>query len=264
MATVTIAGGRTIHYDDAGAGPVLLIITGLGQPRWVSAERITAFSPMFRVIAVDNRDAGDSPPESAPYSIADLADDVAGMLATLGIERAHVLGESMGGFIALELALRHPEMIDRLVLVSTAPAGVSAAPSAPLVPSRDGWIDDPVERWRAALPRAVAPGFFDTRPKLLDRLAETFRGNRQTWEGRARQFAAQERFDARDRLGAITAPTLIVHGDLDPLLPPSGARQLAEGIPGAQLMVVPGAGHVLRSERPDDVNRATRVFLTAR
>lgn len=263
MATVTIDGARRVHYDEAGGGPALVIITGLGQPRWVSAERVAAFSDAYRVITLDNRDAGEGLPESAPYSIADLAEDVAGMLRAFEIERAHVLGESMGGFIALELALRHPEMIDRLVLVSTGPAGVSAAPTAPLVPARDTWIDDPVERWRVALPRAVAPGFFDTRPELLDRLAETFRGNSQTWEGRARQFAAQEHFDVRDRLGEITAPTLIVHGDLDPLLPPSGAEQLAEGIPDAQLMLVPGAGHVLRSECPDEMNRVMRMFLAA-
>src|SRR5688572_6989419 len=107
MSSVTTAGGRTIHYEEAGsgAGAPLLMIAGLGSPRGGWADAMRLLSPSYRCLAIDNRDAGESEPESAPYCIADMADDAAAFLNALEIERAHVMGSSMGGFIAQHMAL---------------------------------------------------------------------------------------------------------------------------------------------------------------
>jgi pimeloyl-ACP methyl ester carboxylesterase len=216
----------------------------------------------FRAIILDNRDAGENEPETKPYTIADMADDVAGLLRALGIQKAHVLGGSMGGLIAQEFALRHRDMLDRLILVSTAPMIDEPTATLPMSPPEDWWLEDPVERWRASLPHVAAPGFFDDKPDLLDREAERYRGNRITWAGRIRQVAACQ-FDFRDRLKEIDAPTLILHGDLDALIPIQAADLMASLIPNAKLRIIEGAGHVLFIEEPEETERSIREFLSS-
>ena len=115
LAVVT-AGGRQIHYDDSGSGSgsVALFVAGLGSPRGSWADAVAGLQDTLRCLTIDNRDAGENDPETAPYSIADMADDCAALLGALNIERATVLGSSMGGFIALQLALRRPDAVERL------------------------------------------------------------------------------------------------------------------------------------------------------
>lgn len=266
MATTRISDSRTVHYDDTGqdrgAGRTLLLINGLGGARSSWSPLVSELEADVRVVTIDNRDAGEADAEIARYSIADMADDAAGLLRSLSIEKAHVLGHSMGGFIALEFALRHPEMLDRLILVGTAAAAGRAMGHDFPPPPREEWIDDPVERGKASMASSYAPGFFDRNPGLLETFAERGRGNRITWEGYSRQVAAINDHDVRDRLSDITAPTLVIHGDVDPSLGLKGGEIIAQGIPGARLLVYGGVGHHPMREQPERFVQDVRSFLT--
>src|SRR5688572_23778389 len=129
------ANGQQLYYEVHGNGPPLVLVMGIGYDStlWTLAQ-VPALSTQFRVVLVDNRDAGRSSPASAPYRITDMADDLAGLLDALGIGQCHLLGLSMGGMIALEFALRHADRLDRLVLT-----GTGAAPARSAV--------DPIEIW---------------------------------------------------------------------------------------------------------------------
>jgi pimeloyl-ACP methyl ester carboxylesterase len=162
MSHISTASGRRIFYDESGTGPPILLIPGQGGYRrgclvWLAE----ALAHHFRVVAMDNRDAGESEPETAYYGLADMAGDAVALLDALGIDRTHVLGHSMGAAIALQLALDHPTRDDRLVLASP---GVGGEPGhragEPLPPPGEWWLDDPVERMRLWLPDILGPDYW--------------------------------------------------------------------------------------------------------
>lgn len=259
MAAVVTANGRRIHYDDAGSGPPLVLLGGSGDARGRWFDTIASLSASYRCLAPDLRDAGEQDPETAPYTIADLADDVVAFLAALGIARAHIMGFSLGGLIAQRLVLDHPDAVDRLVLVGTTPV----IPAGLSPPDPAEWIADPIERVRQEMPQRVAPGFFDTRPARLEELALQDRNNRLTFEGLVRQFEAIFGFgDVRARLPEIGVPTLVIHGDRDPIVPLHLGEELVAGIPRARLVVLPGVGHHPPRERPEAFCQLVRAFLT--
>ena len=259
MASVETAGGRRIHYQEAGDGPPLVMIAGLGAPRGSWADAIACLSAAHRCVALDNRDAGESDAEPADYRIADMADDTAALLRALGVARAHVMGSSMGGFIAQHLALNYPYLVASLVLVgTTSVTGLRAMAE----PADAEWIADPLERARQRLRQTVAPGSLDARPERLEELAAQTRLNRMTRDGYARQVRAiNTSHDTRARLREIRVPTLVVHGDVDPLVPLRAGELLAEGIPGARLAVLPGIGHIPHRETPDEFCALVGPFL---
>lgn len=262
MASIEVEGGRTINYTVSGDGIPLLLIRGLGGQGADWGSTVARFSPDFRVITFDNRDAGANEPETGGYSIADLAGDAAGLLRALGIERAHVLGHSMGGFIAQHLVLNHPELVDRLILVGTSPAAGAALGQPLALPTEEEWISDPVERSRQRSPHTHGPGYFNNHPDELEEIAQLSATNRITREGYSRHLAAiSDTHDVRERLGEISAPTLIAHGDVDPLVSIRGGQLLAEGIPGAIFKVYPGVGHYPFREAADDFHRDVDGFL---
>ncbi len=261
MSELRLAGGRRVFYDSTGEGPALLLLAGRGDPRRYWDAEVAAFTPRFRVVTIDNRDAGESDPEAAPFTLADLADDAAVLLRALGISRAHVLGHSMGGMIALHLALRQPALLDRLVLVSTTAGGWSPRALEALRQLPDPWIADPVERSLVAQRQMIAPALLAERDADLRALAALARGNRLTLDGYLRQNAAIAAHDLRDHLTRIAAPTLVIHGDLDPLIPIRQGRELAAGIPGARPLFLPDTGHRPQLERPAAFRHAVAEFL---
>src|SRR5512143_2388655 len=127
----TQVGSHTVYYDDCGSGHPLLLLTGLGSSRLSWWKQVEPFSRQFRVINMDNRDAGDSAPGTGAYTIADMAEDTAGVIQNLKLGPTHVVGISMGGMIAQELAIRHPELVDKLVLVATTAGGPTAVNAKP-------------------------------------------------------------------------------------------------------------------------------------
>jgi 3-oxoadipate enol-lactonase len=262
------ANGQDLYYEVHGDGPPLVLLMGIGYDSslWTLGQ-VPALSTQFRVVLMDNRDAGRSSRADHPYGIADMADDVAGLLDALGIQRTHLLGLSMGGLIAQEFALRHADRLDRLVLT-----GTGAAPARGAV--------DPIEIWswvKAHDPSGAAFGgqqfvslfstaFLRNRDAVRE-TAEMLASNPHPMdpEAYARQAHAYLQFDSLDRLGAITAPTLVIVGEQDLLTPPWIAREVADTIPGSRFEVIRGDGssHVVPIERPDDFNQLVSNFLAS-
>ena len=265
MSDLVAANGRRIFFDDSGSGdgrPALLLIAGRGGARRSWGPQVAAFSPALRVIALDNRDAGESDQEEAPYTMADLADDAVALLDALGIARAHVAGISMGGMIALQLALNHPRRVERLVLIATTAGGWSPQQRHFFTLPPDPWIADPVERARVGMADILGPAARATLPGRLPEVIERARGNGFTAEGYVRQNGAIGTHDVRARLGAITVPTLVIHGDSDQIVPfeVSGKRS-AEAIKGAELVVIEGGPHGLNASHAAEFNAALLSFL---
>ncbi len=254
---------RRIYFDDTGGDqPALVLLQGFMASRGIWKWQVEAFSPHFRVITMDNRDAGESAPETESYSMADLAGDVSSLLTSLGIERASILGHSMGGYVALQFASLYPDRLDKLILVGTsALAGGALGRPAPSY-DRDRFIENPIERTRKRYTRLTAPGYFEAHPEKLEATAQTAAGNGLTFESMVRQSdSAFMTHDTRDTLPTIAAPVFIVHGDVDPTIPISAGRKIAEAIPGARLVVFEGVGHLPHLERTDEFNRLVLVFL---
>lgn len=262
------ANGQELYFEIHGDGPPLVLVMGIGYDSslW-KLHQVPALSKRFTVIVFDNRDVGRSSRASQPYTIGDMADDVAGLLDALEIHRAHLLSLSMGSMIAQEFALRHAERVSRLVL-----AGPEAAPA------RSAF--HPIRAWRWV--------------KENDGSGEIFANEQFTWlfssaflrnaeavqqtiafltsnpnpvrpEAYARQADAYLRFDALARLGGITAPTLVIVGEQDLLTPPWIAREVANAIPNARFELIrgDGASHVVPLERPEEFNQLVTEFLTA-
>lgn len=258
--------GQVLYYELHGEGPALVLVMGIGYDSslWTLAQ-VPALSTQFRVVLVDNRDAGRSSKASHPYTIADMADDLYGLLDALGIARTHMLGLSMGGMIAQEFALRHANRLDRLVL-----AGCGAAPARSAV--------DPIQIW-SWLKANDATGKVFGGQQFVSLFSTAFLRNQAAVletaallasnpypmdaEAYGRQADAYLQFDALDRLGAITAPALVLVGEQDLLTPPWIAREVADAIPGARFEVIrgDGASHVAAIERADDFNRLVSDFL---
>jgi pimeloyl-ACP methyl ester carboxylesterase len=258
--------GQELFYQVHGDGPALVLVMGIGYDSslW-TLQQVPVLCTRFRVVILDNRDAGRSARADQPYTIADMADDVAGLLDALDIHSTHLLGLSMGSMIGMEFALRHADRLDQLVL-----AGPGAAPARSAI--------DPISIWnwvKANDPNGEVFGgqqftwlfstaFLRNQAAVQDTIA-LLASNPNPVEAEAydRQAQAYLHFDALDRLGGIKAPTLVIVGEQDLLTPPWIAYEVADGIPGAQFKIVTGDGssHLVPLERPDDFNHLVMDFL---
>jgi 3-oxoadipate enol-lactonase len=261
--------GRRMAYDEVSpANPrgTVLLLTGLGGNRLGWYRQLEVLGRSYRTIALDYRDVGDSDPVFEPYTLVDLADDAAAVLSALGVQHAHVISISMGGFVALQLALRHPALVDKLVLVATSAGGSTHVPPSPEMMALLGQPDlqlEAGERRRRTYARIAAPGYFESHPEDWDRVAENARQLPQRQDAYFRQLQAGTTNDVSGQLDAIQLPTLIVHGELDPLVVPENGHYLAQHIKGARLILYPGTGHIVIVERAEDFNRDVLAFLEA-
>ena len=266
MSVIATPTERRIFYDDVGTGPALLLLPGgVGSRRGIYTPLIEALASHHRVIAMDHRDSGESEPEADYYTVADLAGDAVALLDALEIPRIHILSHSFSGLVALQLALDHPDRIDRMVLISTFAQGDQGHRAGdPLPPPDAWWDDDPVEWVRRAIVGGVGP---KARNRLTDTeitaLAELERGNRATWSSVLHRRAAGAAVDFSDALPCIAAPTLVLHGDVDALVTANWATALAEGIANARLVMLPGVGHIPWVEQPGEATSVVRDFLGA-
>jgi 3-oxoadipate enol-lactonase len=247
------------HPPDAGSRP-LALLHGLGTTRTSWDRQLAALGRQRRCLAWDMPGYGASAPLPA-MTFGALASSAGTWLATAGAAPAHVAGLSMGGMVALHLALEHPAVVRSLVLMDTSPAfGLDGTVTA------DAWMAARLARLGegatpgsmapASIARLVAPG---TSPAVIDAAAASAARIRpEAFEQAVRCLPTH---DVRSRLGSITAPTLVIVGALDAETPPAYAEHLAGAIPRARLEVVPDAGHLSPLEQPEIVNRLIAEFL---
>jgi len=257
-------GDVEIHWLRAGdrAGPPVLLIMGLtGSHRdW---HRHLPHLPDHDVILFDNRGTGASSRVGGPLTMADMVRDALAVLDAAGVESAHVHGTSMGGMIAQHLALEHRERVRSLVLSATTPGGLLGKPPWRLLAAT---ALRPVLGAQRTWPM-VAPMIYSERSRLgaPQRVEEDLRiRSEHATELRTTigQMAAIARHDTRDRLHELAGlPVTVVHGDLDLLVPLSHGRALAEGIPGARLVVLEGSAHVLTTDDEHGLAAAVREHL---
>lgn len=263
MSNTTGAAGP-IHWSDSGSGPVVVLLHGLGGDAAFWEPEIAAWSDRVRLIAIDLRGSGGTPSTGDGLTIADLADDVRAVLDDAGVESAHVVGFSLGGLVAQEFALRHPARLKRLVLVST---------YARMHRQARLFLDAVLavyEQDRSAkhMFDLIAPWLFSPQFVADPDNAPYFAfpedaADDQSMEDWGALYSAQRAFDTRDRLASVDAPTLVVAGELDALVPVGDAKALATGIPFARLHVIVGSGHLVNAEEPEHYQLAVLEFLTA-
>lgn len=259
--------GIGIHYEERGSGPPVVMIGGLGADTYLWSKQVPAFSERFRVVVFDNRGSGESDKPDEPYSIPMLVDDTVCLMRALGLERAHVVGASLGGLIAQELAVTHPEMVDRLVLVCTTSNGPRSTRPSPwsLIPMlfalrRTG---NPAADTRRAFSIFAHPRWLHENPGEVEEYVAWRVAHPQPRFAFKRQRGAIRGFHRENRLGAITAPTLILHGDSDRIAPVANARVLGELIPNAEVVILEESGHACSFDQRTRFNETVLDFLTA-
>lgn len=265
-----VSGGSSVDYDVHGkTGPPLLLIAGLGFGRWCWFKQVPILSRRFRVITFDIRsldrlDLLD--PKDHLRGVADLAFHPAALLDYLGIERAHVLGTSLGGFVAQELALQRPTLIDGLVLVCTSHGGPhSAPPSWEALKAMLGLgATDRADAARRGLQTATSEAYRALYPEEYEQLVEWRITDAPSQPSYLEQMMAGARFDVSGRVHDIRAPTLVLHGSDDHVVPVANAEALAEAIPDAKLRVFEDAGHLVFIEQAQEVNEEVISFLKPR
>jgi pimeloyl-ACP methyl ester carboxylesterase len=266
MPTVQ-SNGINLYCESSGEGEPLVLIAGLGYGLWMWHKMTPGLARHFEVIAFDNRGAGQTDKPSGPYSVQMLAADTVGLLDALGVEKAHIVGHSMGGFVAQELAITYPHRVNRLVLSSTNFGGPNHIPVTPealaVMADRSG---DPIDLVRRGIAVACAPGFADQHPELVEEMIRYRLGNPVPPEAYQAQMAvglgllsAEAAFEGH--LHRVTAPTLILAGEHDRVVPPGNAGLLSQRIPGSRQEIIPDAGHLFPIEQPEAAVLALVRFL---
>ena len=250
---IAYGSGVRIAYEAVGAGPPLVLVQGLGYARWGWDPVVPALAEEFTVVTFDNRGIGESDAPAGPYTTRELAGDVVSVLDAAGWEQAHVVGTSLGGMVAQEVALGWPDHVGRLVLACTTPGGEAAFP----LPERtlrllaEGPTLPPEVALRRFVENALSERSVRERPDLVQRLYERRLAAPPDPAGWQAQAAAGVSHDALARLGQIEAPTLVLHGTDDAVVDPRNADLLERAIPGARAVLLPGAGHLFFWEEPE-------------
>jgi 3-oxoadipate enol-lactonase len=261
------SGDQRIAYRLHGAWwpgrPWLVLVQGLGFDGTGWAPVLGTLGRRMRLVLVDNRGSGRSTPTTRGFSVAAMSDDVRAVLDDAGIARAHLLGISLGGMIAQEVAVRHPERIDRLILVSTTPGWPSGypMPSASLALLASSRRLPPEVALRRNVENALSPRTVAQRPELVDQLVDHERAHLPDLMSWRAQLLAGAGYAGQRRQTRICAPTLVVHGDDDGVVDPRNGALLASRIPGARLVRLPGCGHLCHWEDPHGFSRTVLSFL---
>jgi 3-oxoadipate enol-lactonase len=250
-----------LYAEEHGEGDPLLLIEGLGQSMWAWREQIPAFTRRFRTIAYDTRGTGRSPVPAEPYWIPDLAEDA---VAILDGRAAHLVALSMGGYVALTLALARPELVRSLVLVGTGAGGPDRVPRPDHV--REAFAAAQglslEEHGRRTMPYTFAAGWPAANPQRFEEILRARLAHPTPYETiDAHMQACYRYYDEGIEVERIEAPALVLHGDEDLIVPVDNGRMLAARLPNARYVELAGRGHNIPLEDPQTFNRLVLEFL---
>ncbi len=233
-------------------GAVVVLSNSLGSTYRMWDAQLAALQQRFRVVRYDTRGHGASPVPNGPYGIDDLADDLVALLDRLGIERAHLVGLSLGGMTAMRVAARNPDRVNMLVLLCTG----AQLPPASNWTDRAATVraDGSTAVAAAVVQRWFTPEFLAAHPDI--RATHEAMVAATPAEGYAACCEAIAALDLREDLASITAPTLAIAGADDPATPPATLEEIAGGVKDGRLLVVPRAAHLANAERPEIVTPA--------
>jgi len=263
---VTKVGDISIYYESRGEGEALVLVIGYGGNSEQWFRQIPSLSREYRVVVLDNRGTGRSDKPDIPYTMDMMASDIVGLLDATGIDTAHIYGVSMGGMIAQEFALRHPERVGSLVLGCTTcgiDQGVTPdAEALTLLFDMERMKQlTPEEGARQSLPFMFSQEFIDNSPDIVEQFIAMVVAYVTPLRSYMRQAEAIMGHDTYDRLPQIKAPTLVISGDADRMIPPENSRLLASRIPNSELVILKNKGHGFFVEATEEASRAILDFL---
>ncbi|MGD0509080.1 MAG: alpha/beta fold hydrolase [Terriglobales bacterium] len=253
--------GAQIYWDEQGQGSPVLLIMGLGYTSVMWHRTRPVLAQKYRTIAFDNRGVGRSDVPPGPYSIAIMASDAAAVLDAAGVARAHVFGVSMGGMIAQEFALQYPARTRSLILGCTAAGGPSAVRAeskvADVLMARGMTLEQARE--------AILPYIYDvaTPPEKIEEDVSLRRNWLPSLEGYMAQLLGILAWESYSRIAQITAPTLVIHGKSDALVPPGNGELIAKRIPGAKLVLLEQASHLFLTDQTEKAHQEILEFLSS-
>lgn len=263
------SNGIDIYYEIHGTGNPLVLIAGLGYDLWMWHKMIPRLAEHVQVVAFDNRGVGQTDKPAGPYSAQLLADDTAGLMEALGLERAAVMGHSMGGFITQALALSRPELVDKLILSATNFGGPNHLPVTPeALAVLTDVSGDPIERLKRGILISCRPDFEQDHPEIVQEWLD--HRTRHPLDPAAYQaqlaigmglIPAENCFEGKIR--EIQAPTLVLFGEYDKVVPPGNAELLAREIPHSMVHILSNAGHFYPLDAPGAAAEAVLDFLLA-
>jgi len=265
MPTVKV-NDINIYYETHGEGEALVLIMGYGGSSGQWFRQIPGLSQDYCVVAFDNRGTGQSDKPDIPYTMEMMAGDVAGLLEAIDIDVAHIYGVSMGGMIAQEFALGYPEKVISLILGCTTCGGTrsimpDAEAMALLFDEERMQQMPPEERTRELVPFLCNQEFIDNNPEIVEQFIAKTVEHVTPLHGYTRQAEAIMGHDTYDRLPNIKAPTLVIAGDADKIVPFENSKLLASRIPGAELIILEKMGHGFFVEAEEEANKAIMDFL---
>jgi pimeloyl-ACP methyl ester carboxylesterase len=255
-----------LYYETHGAGLPLVLISGLGYPLWQWHKMVPFLAQHFQVVTFDNRGVGQSDKPAGPYTAQMLAADTAGLLDALGIEKAIIVGHSMGGFVAQAMALDFPEKVEKLILCSTNFGGPHHVPvTAEAMKVLTDVTSDALTRLKNGLVVSTAPGWAEKNPEMIEAWIEwrvanpiepaPYQAQLAIGLGLMTESAAFEM-----KLSRVNVPTLILFGAHDKVVPPDNAALLAEKIADSKVLIFPDAGHFFPIEIAEAASRAITDF----
>ena len=256
-------GELYLYYEIHGEGEPLVLIPGFRTGLWLWSRQVPTFAQGLRTIVFDPRGIGKSDQSEKPMTIKTIADDLSGLLSELGIAQAHVLGASFGGFVAQEFVLSYPKIVRSLILCCTSfggprhllpPLSVLQAMSA-----SDGLNTE--ERTRRNFLMAFSESFVQEHHDDIEEVLRLRLSNPVSDQTHFAQLQVAANFNAESRVANIKAPTLVLTGDADTLVPASNSHNLAAQIPHARLSIIAGGSHMFFIEQPDKFNRAVIDFI---